>query len=1079
MLSNLTSKEGSLGRILRRRFPWLNTCILLITLGFLVNQIPVTLYYGADLIFGGVFSFLILRSCGFLPSIIGTLIITYPTVPLWGHHYALLLFTLEIVVIGALTTGSKKRPHFDLLTLVIIYWLTIGILTTWITYFQLLEVSGITALMIGFKQAFNSIVNAVIASLIFYYIPNRFRSFFFPWEYGGKIIGIENFLILAIVSMVLLPATISISILSNAKVKQITLDELKHVEEQFQVIIARIGNELEFKINQSIINFENFKKMTEKEVNSTEFNQQSNSSVSLMTQVMADGKISNNLPDEIFGQLPSQDKLAQWFKNKVRRMFLVEDGLRSKIVIYQPNIFSESGLLLSIPMQEIESLNSTEFADLSPRLEIYTEKPIEEGANEYTVLPFYKPKKGLTIQRAVDPDLQTLPALSEWEELRLKMSQKFSARDDIDISFVFSIKDIVYKHRSESMLIQLGFLLPIFISAIGISIIIRRITGPLGCLTSFVLSNEKGGELKLMEMRLPVPQTYEISQLAISIPRMVESISSQKLEQTRIASDLRALIDTANAPIFGIDAEGMVNEWNQSAERITGYSKDEVMGHGLVENFITDEYKASVKEVLDKALAGEQTANFSFPLYTKGGDRVDVLLNATTRRDEYKRCIGVFGVGQDITERTKIEKALKFERDNLENKVQERTVELRKLLARVEKTNELLKEADRHKSKFLSTMSHELRTPLNSIIGFTDLLKGQFFGNLNEKQLGYVIQINESGKLLLDLITDLLDLSKIDSGIVNLQLTEISADEIVDPSITLVKILADKKNITFKTEIEENLEALLADLRRSKQIILNLLTNATKYTRQNGVIHVNVYRQNDTHARFEIIDDGVGIEKHQLDAIFTEFYQVDRLRDEALGGTGIGLALSKRLVELQNGNIGVESKIGKGSKFWFTLPIHPKKIITSLPKEKEKITKHARSSDILLVEDNEINVALILDILSVDQHKVVIAKNGKEALDFAQTFKPDLILMDMQMPVMDGFEATKAIRALPGYSNTPIIGLSASADEDSVKKQLDAGCTMHLAKPVTPQRLFDVLNDYLPSANELPLARLFHQNKKN
>ncbi len=427
-----------------------------------------------------------------------------------------------------------------------------------------------------------------------------------------------------------------------------------------------------------------------------------------------------------------------------------------------------------------------------------------------------------------------------------------------------------------------------------------------------------------------------------------------------------------------------------------------------------------------------------------------------------------YGFNTNVTERKKLEQDLKLERDNLESNVEERTWELSEALFQIERVNKMLKIADHHKSEFLSSMSHELRTPLNAILGFSDLLQSKFYGELNEKQMQYVSHVNEGGKHLLALITDLLDMAKIDAGAVELSITEIVPEDIVNTSISMVNPIIKKNKIVIEQEIEADIGIVLADLRGSKQIMLNLLSNAVKFSHTNGKILIRVSKQNRSTALFEVIDNGIGIDNDQIENIFSEFYQVDRVRDEQLGGTGIGLALTKRLVELHGGNIGVESEIGKGSTFWFTLPLKDSKITAEEPEDIQRVQTNVSvpSSRILVAEDNEVNLALVLDMLSVHGHEVVVAKNGEEAVDLIQSFKPDLVLMDMKMPVMDGLEATEKIRAIPEFANIPIIGLTASTGDGAEEKQAKAGCTGHLSKPIQSKELFKMLERYLKSSKK-------------
>ncbi len=257
----------------------------------------------------------------------------------------------------------------------------------------------------------------------------------------------------------------------------------------------------------------------------------------------------------------------------------------------------------------------------------------------------------------------------------------------------------------------------------------------------------------------------------------------------------------------------------------------------------------------------------------------------------------------------------------------EETDKLNKSLLRHEETNLQLKSANKARSGFLSSMSHELRTPLNGILGFADLLKGQYFGKLNDKQLEYVNQIDYSGTHLLDLINNLLDITKIDSGKVDLVFADIPIKQILKTSVNMMSKqyiidgLIKRNRITMRINVDPKLDVVRADERKFKQIMLNLLSNAVKYSPNESEVLISAMKTGDLYTRFEVHDSGIGIEEDAIDSIFNEFYQVDRVRDEELGGTGIGLALTRRLVELHGGKIGVESVLGKGSTFWFTVPL--------------------------------------------------------------------------------------------------------------------------------------------------------------
>lgn len=414
--------------------------------------------------------------------------------------------------------------------------------------------------------------------------------------------------------------------------------------------------------------------------------------------------------------------------------------------------------------------------------------------------------------------------------------------------------------------------------------------------------------------------------------------------------------------------------------------------------------------------------------------------------------------GLDISEQKKTERALQRAKEELEQRVSERTSDLNRSLDRLKEVNLLLEEASRSRSKFLSSMSHELRTPLNGIIGFNDLLGGEFFGPLNEKQKEYVKRIETSGKHLLDLISDLLDIAKIDARAMDPELESFPPNQIIEDMVLLMQAQFRIKGLTVNTTTDPKISQITGDLRKCKQIMLNLLSNALKFTPKGGKIQIQVGETKDNAIRILVNDNGPGIAAENHDSIFTEFHQADPSRDTNLGGTGIGLALTQRLVKLHGGEIGVDSEIGKGSSFWFTLPIRRELINqkeTERSKSETKIT--CRERNILVAEDNENNLALILDMLSIQNHSVTVARNGREAIDLALANEPELILMDVQMPVMNGLEAIRRLRKISNFSDIPIITLTASTGREAMEEQVAVGSTEHLAKPVQSADLFAVL----------------------
>ncbi len=378
--------------------------------------------------------------------------------------------------------------------------------------------------------------------------------------------------------------------------------------------------------------------------------------------------------------------------------------------------------------------------------------------------------------------------------------------------------------------------------------------------------------------------------------------------------------------------------------------------------------------------------------------------------------------------------------------------------------NRLLEKSSLERSKFLSAIGHELRTPLNAILGFTELMAGQFYGPMNDQQLHHIKSIHNSGKHLLELISDLFEISKIDGGSVDINWEPISILQIVNETADLFNKQIKQRELILEKTIDLPKENVVTDRRRLHQILINFISNAVKFSHPQGTISIRVYLDTEAFIKFEIQDQGVGISVEKHPYIFTDFYQAERIRDTELGGTGLGLALTRRLVHLLEGQVGFTSKVNQGSTFWFTIPYRIDRISATqqllsdqLP-EKENVNTNKKR--ILIVEDNDINLALIRDMIE-SSYEVDIARNGEEALRLAATFSPDLILMDMHMPVMNGLTATRKLRSQKLFRRIPIIALTASADDESIAESQVAGCTDLLTKPYSCDAIKAMLKKYL------------------
>lgn len=400
---------------------------------------------------------------------------------------------------------------------------------------------------------------------------------------------------------------------------------------------------------------------------------------------------------------------------------------------------------------------------------------------------------------------------------------------------------------------------------------------------------------------------------------------------------------------------------------------------------------------------------------------------------------------------------LKKEITDLKNHIEILEAQLKEFQDKTDEANHL-------KSMFLVNISHEIRTPMNGIIGMYNVLKQT---NLTEEQQEFLDIINISGNNLITIIDDILDLSRIEAGQLQLEDHNFNLSDEINSVIDLLELKAKGKGIKLYTTINRLIpNAYIGDNTRLRQIIINLTNNAIKYTKEGSVtikIDTESIQKDHCLLKFYIIDTGIGISKKEQEKLFRAFSQIDSTTTRKYGGTGLGLAIAKNLSSLMGGDIGVESTEGKGSTFWFTAKINRNLAISDLvPDEKIKKEKLSKSLSILLVEDNLLNQKFAIATVRKEGHKIDIAENGKIALDLFKKNKYDLILMDIQMPVMDGIEATKEIRKIEMAAKIKeqikIIAITAYVMEKDRSMCLGAGMNEYLAKPFKPSELVNLID---------------------
>lgn len=397
----------------------------------------------------------------------------------------------------------------------------------------------------------------------------------------------------------------------------------------------------------------------------------------------------------------------------------------------------------------------------------------------------------------------------------------------------------------------------------------------------------------------------------------------------------------------------------------------------------------------------------------------------------------------------------------------------------LQKTNEELATAARMKDEFLASMSHELRTPLNAILGISEGLQEQYYGPLNDKQTRSVEIVEESGRHLLALINDILDVSRIESGQLALEIEPIQAQPVCEASLQFIKQAATKKQISVTLTVDDQIPVINADVRRLKQILINLLSNAVKFTPEGGSIGLEVTHDSAQEmVCMTVWDTGIGIAEEDMSRLFQPFVQLDSSLSRHYAGTGLGLLLVKRMVEQHGGQVAVESQLGQGSRFTVSLPccqndqenyVQDRPFAKPAPGIAENdVTLAAANSEItiLLVDDDKFNVEIFGHYLEMEEYRVLFAYNGEDAIKLCTQKKPDLIIMDIQMPRMNGLEVIRRIRVLPDFTAVPIIALTALVMDGDRENCLEAGADMYLSKPTPLQKLGQAIRACLVSGQQ-------------
>ena len=528
--------------------------------------------------------------------------------------------------------------------------------------------------------------------------------------------------------------------------------------------------------------------------------------------------------------------------------------------------------------------------------------------------------------------------------------------------------------------------------------------------------------------------------------RVLEELSeSQRLLDELLESREcnRGLIESSLDALMITDVQGFISDVNRQMCSMSGYTREDLIGSPF-KRYFTDAARA--KEAIRQVLAKDRIVDYELVMRARDGTETMVSCNASTFRSADGKLKGVFAAARNITAQKRMEERL--HRKNAE----------------LEQQNHRIQEANRHKSEFLANMSHELRTPLNAIIGFSELLHDGRAGAINAKQKGYAGDVLTSARHLLQLINDVLDLAKVEAGKMEFLPEPIDPARLVSEVRDVLRTMTARKGITLRTEIDSKLKEVVLDPAKFKQVLFNYLSNALKFTPEGGTVTIRMRPEGERDLRLEVEDTGIGIKPADLPRLFAEFQQLDASASKKFPGTGLGLALTKRIVEAQGGSVGVSSVVNRGSLFFAQIPrvgLSASSITVNGHDRTQPAKGDGKRPTVLVIEDDGRDRQWLSGTLEDAGYDVVSTATGSGALRLLAERRFNAVTLDLILPDMSGRDVLRRMRAEGRNRNVPVVVVSVLADQGS-----GVGFAIHdfLEKPVGERALLDAIHQALRSA---------------
>ena len=1033
---------------------------LLAVLGYAGNYLALPIAYGVSFIFGSIFSIIAIVLLGGCWGVMVSIIAASYTFILWNHPYAIIIFAMEALWIGL----ALRRGYANLVFIDALFWLSLGWISVVVFYGAIMDLGAQSVLMIGLKQSINGLFNALIASLILYipFIRKQARYAFSTYTY-------KNMMFNAIAVFLMVP-TLSLLLFDNYR-ENIALN--KQAASKVQAETYQLTNQISQWVGSYLNAVANVSALPD------EFGLRSTRSLQMqlarITELFPDFMnvyIANEDAVTIgfyppvndkgestiglnFSDRPYFQRMAQEGEPVVSDVFMGRGGTSQPIItlsvpVMKGNVLSHFALG-AVDLQQIQKnliLHANKYGLRVTLIDSRT-KVIISTDNERKPLQILPTLDDQKLETDIEnvflyvPNKSTnVSAMKIWKGASYFSSTPIEKTDwTLQVEYPLApMQSTLYSSAIIGLSAVAILFIPLLFIALALSNLLTRPLQRLANISVNLPDRLDSGQ----EITWPESNIREVDQLVSNFKNASHALAGKI---GTLNNRLSLAKDSAGIGVWDYNVKDNILIWDDWMYKLYGVSKGQFSGaYDAWCNVLHPDDRFRCESELQAVLESDEEFNTDFRVIWQNGEVHYIKANGQVQRDAQGNAERMIGINYDITDRKE-----SFEK-------------LQQALEKAEVANQA-------KSEFLANMSHEIRTPMNGVIGMINLL---FDTHLNDQQQKYAQTAKSSAESLLGIINDILDFSKVEAGKLELEPLDFDIHQLMQDFSSMMLFRTQEKGLTFNCPVHATEPYWLnADVGRIRQILVNIVGNAIKFTEQ-GEINVSYVLEaqanNQTQLRFEVSDQGIGLTAEQKNQLFERFIQADGSTTRRYGGTGLGLAISKQLVELMHGKIGVESELGQGATFWFTLILangqQPADPPVDAPNSLlDSSQNKVFSGKVLVVEDNAVNQLVAQSQLEDLGLQVALAENGKMATQMLEHNQYDLVFMDCQMPIMDGFEASGVIRDAHSKvldHDVPIIAMTANAIKGDREKCIAAGMNDYLSKPVDPDKLSHMLNKWLP-----------------